>query len=141
MKWSVMLFGHEKPKFELREKKKTMVRLPKGENSQGKMVYEDRLINQTVARYIERPEVYDSENLYVYEWTDTERRAAPGDVISYKAETIWNVSSQKEFEEIQGMIRNPAYIQGVSLLQQFGPLDIVRHFYRPRDRGLVRPQI
>ena len=100
MKWSVALFGYHKHRYELRENKQTLTRMPTGTNYQGRMLYEDVWTNKVVGRFVDPPTGYDEDIYFVYEVTGWERRARPGDIIAVKPieeAQRWTPTERKEF--------------------------------------------
>lgn len=100
MKWSVILFGYYKPRYELREIEQTLVRLPSGENYQGRMLYKDVWVNKVIGRFVDPPTDYDKDLYFVYEVTGWEKRAKPGDIIDLKPAELkktWTEIIRKHF--------------------------------------------
>jgi len=111
-KWSVALFGHHKPRFELREKELSKIKqivahgyhrdpyyylassfseVGKGYAGTGyhKMTLDINLaanteINKTISRHVEMPVGFDTEKYFIYNVTGWEKRAEPTDIIAFK---------------------------------------------------------
>ena len=76
-KWSVALFGHYKPRYELR-----------------------KMDGQCVGRFVEPPTEFDTEKYFIYSVDGWERRAEPGDIIDFKPmkdEDKWTPLERKHF--------------------------------------------
>lgn len=112
-KWSVALFGHHKPHFELREKRLSKIKqiiahgyhgepyyylassfTEKGRGYDGtgyhEMTKDKNLagmieINRTVSRHVEMPTDFDTEKYFVYNVLGWEKRVEPTDIIAYKS--------------------------------------------------------
>jgi len=111
-KWSVALFGHHKPRYELRARNwsdhipimgygyhgepyyylaDSFTEVGRGYNGTG---YHDMTpdikkagtvkIQRTVSRHMELPVGFDEETYWIYNVDGWEKRAEPGDVIAYK---------------------------------------------------------
>lgn len=83
-KWAVALFGHYKPRYELRENKLTTVLLSRGTNYQDIEQFEEAEIHKVVSRHVDLPTGFDEAELFVYNVTGWEKRAIPGDIIAFK---------------------------------------------------------
>ena len=96
-KWSVALFGHYKPRYELREKEKTIVELPLHDR---RNQFVKRWQNKCVGRFVDLPTDFDTDKYFVYNVTGWEKRAEPGDIIDckhLKDEDKWTPLERKHF--------------------------------------------
>jgi hypothetical protein len=112
-KWSVTLFGHWKPRYELREVEWSDHIPIVAHGYHGEPYYYDRdsfsqlgggyantgyrrmttdikkagsvKIQKTISRHVELPTEFDSKKYFVYNVLGWEKRAEPGDVIAFKA--------------------------------------------------------
>lgn len=97
--WSVALFGHYKPNFEVRGKKLTAVTRPMGYRK-GRVLYGEVLVNLVVSKHIEEPQDIDLDQYFVYRITGNEKRAKPGDIVSVKPierANTWTLTEKKHF--------------------------------------------
>ena len=69
-KWSVALFGHYKPRYELREKRRQVVRMPVGKNAFGQTTFRDVAANRTVGYFLDPPTEFDQDNILFTMWWD-----------------------------------------------------------------------
>lgn len=109
-KWSVALFGHHKPRFELREKKLSKIKQVVAHGYHGEPYYylassfteigkgyagtgyhsmtpdiklaAETEINQVASRHVEIPIGFNNEKLFIYNVLGWEKRAIPGDIVS-----------------------------------------------------------
>ena len=137
-KWSVELFGHHKPRFELREVAFSDHTPVVAHGYHGEPYYYDIesysepgrgyagtgyhkmttdikrggtvKIQKKISQHVEMPVGFDDKKHFVYNVVGWEKRAEPSDIIVSKPDTFWNVSSDAEFREIQGKIKDPVWI-------------------------------
>lgn len=96
-KWSVALFGHNKPRYELREKEKTIVKLPLHDK---RNQFVQRWQNKCVGRFVDLPIDFDPNKYFIYNVIGWERRAVPGDIIACKRlkdKNKWTPLERKHF--------------------------------------------
>lgn len=125
-KWSVALFGHNKPRYELREiefiyhvpvvghgyygeaffyKASSFTEVGRGyagtgyhELTSSLVEAASLLIQKTVSRHVDVPTNFDDKKYFIYNVLGWEQRAQPGDIISFKSDgQIWTLTEQKEF--------------------------------------------